>query len=195
MITDSFNQDQISHINRVKQLIEEHVDIMLSQSWCSRPWHPVPRLSIHDAYLSGGAIASLLQNETPKDWDYYFNDFSSMHNISQFLTNTNNADLIQDVDPAYSEVFGTNGKMITSQAITTVTGDSFITLLYGHPDQVRKSFDYVHCMPYYDISSKKLYISPKQYRACTHKKLIVNNPQSIKTWRTEKFKQRGYTDA
>jgi len=188
-----FTSEQLNHIREVKWHITSH----LSEMFSNKVWDYVgfEMKLFKNTYLTGGAIASLLQNEEPKDWDFYCKDSDTMDKFALYLTHPSRTDFIKDVDEAYAEVYGTNGKMITSQAITTKNNDSFITLIFGDPEYIRQTFDYVHCMPYFDLNTHKLYISPKQYKACTHKKLIVNNLANVKQWRTDKFKQRGYTDA
>ena len=200
-----FTSEQLNHIREVKWNITSH----LSEMFSNKVWdyEDFEMKLFKNTYLTGGAIASLLQNEDPKDWDFYCKDSVTMDKFALYLTHPSRTNFIKDVDEAYAEVYDTNGKMmssyrwytngkmITSQAITTKNNDSFITVLYGDPEYIRQTFDYVHCMPYFDLNTHKLYISPKQYKACTHKKLIVNNSANVKQWRADKFKQRGYTDA
>ena len=69
----------------------------------------------------------------------------------------------------------------------------FITMIYGKPEDVKRSFDFVHCTPHFHLGTMQLFISERQYRACKDKKLIVNNPDNVKPWREDKFKSRGYT--
>lgn len=61
------------------------------------------------------------------------------------------------------------------------------------PQQIKASFDYVHCTPHYSLQDKKLYISPKQYAAAKNKVLIINNAGMVKPYRESKFRERGYT--
>ena len=194
MDTSSFTPEQVKHIRYVKQVISNHAKAMLASKVFEKMSLSYIELK-NSVFLTGGAIASLLQNETPKDWDWYFTDDRSQHLIGMYLAGENQQEYIKDVDEKYKEVMGVNGKMITSNAITTVTDDSFITLIFGEPEFVKSSFDYVHTTPHYSPAQDLLFISPRQYYACTHKKLIVNNPESVKTWRTEKFLSRGYTNA
>ena len=194
MDISSFTPEQVKHIKDVKQVISAHTKNMLS----SRVFEKMSLSYIdlkNSVFLTGGAIASLLQNEAPKDWDWYFNNYGAQQDIGTYLAGQDQQEYIKDVDEKYKEVLGINGKMITSNAITTITNDSFITMIFGEPDWVKATFDYVHTTPHYSPAQDLLFISPKQYYACTHKKLIVNNPASVRTWRTEKFLSRGYTNA
>ena len=180
-----FTNKQTEDILTVKAYIEEHVDRMLHQPWAEPfilPWEHV--------ILSGGAIASLLQGQQPKDWDFYFTDYNMMDRMANHLKSQR--EYIADVDPKYLEVLGDNGKMITANAITMKDTSSFITLVAGTAEQIKASFDYVHCTPHYSIKEKKLYISPKQYATAKNKVLLVNNASQIKGYRESKFRERGY---
>ena len=179
-----FTEEEQKDILRVKETIEIFIDSMKREKWAEGyilPWDKV--------FLSGGSIASLINVETPKDFDFYFEDIPAMNEMSEHLKK--HKEEIADLVSRYGDAV-VGGKMITAQAITMKNKWSFITMLAGTPDQVRKSFDYVHCKPYYSLREKKFYISEEQYRACKQKKLIVNNPIMVKRYREEKFLERGF---
>lgn len=142
-------------------------------------------------FVSGGCIASLLQNEKPKDWDVYCIDNIMLEHVADVLNK--NSNLIADYDEKYRNVTTGSGKAITENAITLNNRVQFITRNYGTPDQIRSTFDYVHCTPYYSIGENKLYISRKQFDACVNKKMIVNNEKNVTKHRLHKFLERGYT--
>lgn len=182
-----FTDDEKQEILRVKEKIEDYLRLMGDEPWAlgaDLPWDKV--------YLSGGVTVSIMHGEKPKDFDFYFEDMSAMYALTDHLKNSKNIDNIADVDPRYQQMLGQNGKMITTQAITLKNSWSFITMISGTPQQIRNSFDYVHCKPYYSIKDRMFYISEEQYRACKEKKLIVNNQKMVKTWRTDKFIKRGF---
>ena len=139
-----------------------------------------------DLFLSGGAIASLLQGDEPKDLDIY------SHVSLDGLFKTKLIDEhFDDIDNAYGES-EVDGKIVTPNVITMKKGVKFILMQSGTPAQIKKTFDYVHCTPHFSFADNKLYISKKQYDACVNKKLIVNNHTAVSNRRIEKFKQRGY---
>jgi hypothetical protein len=179
----TFNATERHKIGMVKADILFKMKNMQEEPWfdSNLPWHKV--------FLTGGAVASLLQGTQPKDWDFYFEDFDTMYQFKNHLESYK--DSIADVDPRYGS-FGTNGKMVTANAITMNNDYSFITMVSGEPEQIKKTFDYVHCKPHYHLRDGNLYISRQQFDAAVNKKLIVNNPNAIKPYRTEKFLQRGY---
>lgn len=156
--------------------------------------------TLKNIFISGGCIASLLQGEKVNDYDLYFKTETVMNDIRMIYTKTSLKDQIEDVSENYREALGTDGKLITENAITLKNGVQLITKHFGHPDKLRKTFDYVHCMPYYDFAEDKLYISRVQYDAIINKKLIWNMsetdngfPDIVGNFRELKFKKRGYT--
>lgn len=146
---------------------------------------------IDNFFVSGGCIASLLQKEPVNDWDIYCSDKDILEYITKLLKA--NTQVVASVDEKYRELVGENGKLISENAITLKNRTQFITLTCGDPDDVRRTFDFVHCMPYYSIASDQLFISRQQFNACVYKKLIVNNQATVTERRTGKFLQRGYT--
>ena len=145
-------------------------------------------------FLSGGAIASLLQGENPKDYDLYCKEDNLVKSILDYFKNGAGKELVADVSEKYMEFIGQDGKMITANAITLKNGLQFILKMHGDPESVRSNFDFVHCKPYLDLDSKKLYISKEQYDACKQKKLIINNPKTVTSHRRFKFIERGYKE-
>lgn len=156
--------------------------------------------TLKNIFISGGCIASLLQGEKVNDYDLYFKTEVVMNDIKMIYTKTSLKEQVEDVSENYREALGEDGKLITENAITLKNGIQLITKHFGHPDKLRKTFDYVHCMPYYDFSDDKLYISRQQYDAIINKKLIWNMtetdgafPKINGHFRELKFKKRGYT--
>ena len=146
----------------------------------------------HSYFLSGGAIGSLLRGDDPNDYDIYFfyeTDAKMVFNLYE-----NDASYTREVkvwDQKYRDA-QVGDMMITENATTLKNGIQLIRKHYGQPGTIRKTFDFVHCMPYYDPEVDSLFISREQYDCCVNKVLKTNgvNPES---WRTEKFIQRGYT--
>lgn len=182
-MTQVFTAEQTSRILEAKQRIKERIEKFRTTPYyqLELPWDKL--------FLSGGAICSLIRGEEPKDWDWYFKDVDAMNKFQQHLKNCEL--FIKDIDDKYGQ-FGTNGKMITANAITMDDGNSFITMIAAEPKVLKSTFDYVHCTPHYE--SGRLYISKKQYNACVQKKLIVNNVDMVKEYRRQKFLNRGWTE-
>lgn len=146
---------------------------------------------VREMFVSGGCIASLLQNETPKDFDVYFKSQSSANRVDSFCKL--NSGFVEDVNENYRDTTPNNsGKLFTENAITMKNGLQFITKHVGSPKEIRDTFDFVHCKPYYDFEEDLLYISKQQYLACVDKKLIINNHNTVTEHRIQKFIQKGY---
>ena len=152
---------------------------------------------INSLYVSGGIFASLINREAPKDMDIYFSTKSSHDSIVQILKNLTS--FIEDVSVNYRDVLGVDGKLITENATTmnrykcnTKYVPQFITKHVGLPEDVRSTFDFIHCMPYYSYGDDKLYITERQCRSIITKTLEVNNVDSLTESRFLKFRQRGW---
>ena len=145
---------------------------------------------LDDMFLSGGAIESLLQAQEPKDWDVYFKTQSTQNVVlDHFKIEQENE--IADYDEKYRDLTSGN-KIVTENATTLKNGIQLITKHNGQPQDIRSTFDFVHCMPYYELSSDILFISREQYDLCVGKILKINNPKTVTSWRQSKFEQRGY---
>ena len=145
-----------------------------------------------NAILTGGAIPSLLHDEEPNDWDLYIKDTQSIAAFSTHIMVENNQIEVKEINPKYMCDTEVKGKLITSHATTFKNNVQVITM--GAAD-MRHTFDYVHCMPWYDIASNKLYISEYQYNIIMEKKL-VRNPEcktSHNAYRTQKYIERGWS--
>lgn len=145
-----------------------------------------------NCWLTGGAVASLLQGQHPKDFDFYVrNNISCSDAVLQDLFIKEGApyyDLVQTCNPSYMGMEQA-GRVITANAITLKAGIQIIRL--ADFETSRKNFDFVHCMPYYDWD--KLHISRQQFDSIQKKELVANARAKITRHRIEKFKERGWT--
>jgi hypothetical protein len=140
--------------------------------------------------LTGGAISSIMLNETPKDYDLYLDDKDDILYFKQYVSSMD-PNLIQDVNEKYVEVL-VQGKLVTANATTFKNSLQVITL---HTADARSTFDFVHCMPWYKISDHKLYISKRQYNAIINRHLIKNdhkNAFALSNKRIEKYTAKGW---
>ena len=184
-----FNESEQQHILDVKNGIQSFVSSCILSPWGMSLASPIDWGNL---YLTGGAIASLLQGEHPKDWDFYFKDNLSMTIWKNTLLKPDLIEYVAEAKEYYDTLI--TRKMITTNCITMNNGASFVTMLAGDPKTVRESFDYVHCTPWYDLEEQKLYISRQMYDSIMQKKLIVNNAKNCKEYRLNKFKKRGYSE-
>lgn len=178
-----FTDDEMSKITTVKYAVRLKMEYLKKL---------IPATHYDDMFLSGGAIASLIQGQKPKDWDVYFQNVLSQDVVKKIFIDANK-DEIAVIDEKYRQVTSNDGLCITENAITLKNGIQFITKHIGTPDQIRETFDFVHCKPYYHFGHDLLFISKEQYDLCFNKKLKINNMKAQTTWRQSKFEQRGYT--
>ena len=146
-------------------------------------------------YVAGGAIASLLQGDTPKDVDIYCESDVVSKEMMQKLITTNRKDIKETKE--YRDFYAEDGKMVSEWAVTMKNGASFIFKNAGKPAEIKKSFDYVHTTAHYQFLTidreAKLFISPLAYHCAVNKLLIVNNTKRVTVGRRDKFINRGYT--
>lgn len=189
-----FTEAEQIKIKFVKEIIKLETESFLHQLADYFPDSVMHKI-VQNIFISGGCITSLIHGEKVNDYDLYFKDEDTMFNIKNLFTNQLK-EQIEDVSENYREVLGVDGKLITENAITLKSRIQLITKHFGEPDNIRKTFDFVHCMPYYDFAVDKLYISRIQYDAIINRKMISqkeNFNHFIGTSRVEKFKKRGFT--
>ena len=140
--------------------------------------------------LSGSSISSLYHSEAPKDYDLWFKDAQSINVVKEYIEATY-PDEIAELSEEYNGL-KTNSKVITKNAITFKNKMQMIIL--GDYQTMRKTFDFTHCLPYYDIKDEKFYISEHQMELIARKKLEINpGGKTPVQWRIEKFKSRGWS--
>jgi len=144
-----------------------------------------------NAILTGGAISSIMHRETPNDYDLYFKDTFSLASFNQYITTLEDKDIIKDVDEKYIETL-IDGKCITANAVTFKNNVQVIKIGTG---AMRERFDFVHCMPWYDIANNQLHMSRRQYDSIKHRKLVKNphaEANCLCDKRIEKYVKRGW---
>lgn len=139
--------------------------------------------------ITGGCIASLFHNEPVNDIDVYAKSTKLMTIIKDhIIINGNN---IKSSRGYPADIVVTPQPLVTDNAVTLTNDVQFIYL--GTAEVCRKNFDFIHCMPWYDIQTQKLYISEAQYLAIESKTLVPNiSGESIKERRVEKYAIRGW---
>lgn len=182
------NQIDLDIIYNVKQTINE--ELMLKR--VPALGHEMHTWIFQNAILTGGAISSLIHNEMPNDWDLYAKTPQAIAGFSSHIMEELNQSEVKEVNVKYIADTEVEGKLITANATTFKNNVQVITM--GAAD-MRKTFDYVHCMPWYDIAANKLYISQYQYNIIMEKKLVRNPDCKIShnAYRTQKYIDRGWT--
>ena len=181
-----FNSDEQHEILMVKAKIKGALVTKIAEL-------PVSLSSLlTNVVLSGGATASLMHNEEPKDWDLYFKSHEEMSKFFMLVKNDKTLqECVADINEKYMDTL-IEGKLVT---VNAVTFKNKLQVIIKQTHDLRFDFDFVHCLPYYDVTSDTFYISEVQFHSIKDKKLI-NNPnrvQGVTPHRIEKFKQRGWT--
>jgi hypothetical protein len=148
-----------------------------------------------NATLSGSAISSIYHGEPINDWDFYLKDWIMIDNFKEIFKQDQKCLEMIDNWNAYednTDIPLIDGKAYTERAITLK--NKFQIIIMGTLDQMRPTFDFVHCMPYYDLNSRVLHISEKQMYSIENKMLMMN-PQrqsEVTVARIQKFEKRGW---
>lgn len=182
---DVFTPAEMSEINNVKSNIEDFFIHLKA---------PIELINIiRKGILTGGASASLFHGTRPNDWDVYLTDQNDIDALNKLAKEVDVVtESIEDINPKYGVDTIVEGKLVTPRAVTFKNGLQVITMSRA---DARDTFDFVHCMPYYDIASRTYHISRRQYDSIKAKKLI-HNPKSPQpaTYRRQKFLNRGWHD-
>lgn len=167
MSSEVFSDIERVDIEVVKFAIKTRLRIMMAEL-------PAPYTRMFkNGILTGGAIASLFRGEEPNDWDIYL---ETQLLSNQFLDRVMKgldgiADVISDINPNYNVTTLLNGKVVTERAVTFRNKLQVIVMT----DRTsRDTFDFLHCMPYFEFGSGNFYISRAQYDAIKESKLVQN---------------------
>jgi hypothetical protein len=180
-------------------ILKSKIETLLIQKMNELP-ADLQDLVIKNCVLSGGSISSIYHNEPVNDFDIYSLKMTGLQSIEWFLKETNletvpgssPLSVLDDKNEYTYEI--ENGKIKTANAITLNNKIQFV--LNRTYESWRKEYDFVHCLPYYFIPARILYISKEQWKAIRDKKLKYANPNHVHTnifKRTEKYKSRGWT--
>ena len=192
MMLDTFSENDAKEIMELKEALRHAINLRLKSFGDVSVLIPIFQRCI----LTGGAISSMYHGKKPNDWDLLFifkNDliqFQHMFTPQKYQNiNSKFLDLVNDVDNNYLSTM-VEGKCITVNAVTFKNGIQAIF----KTAVARKQFDFVHCMPYYDITKNVLYISPHQLWCIKNKRLQKNPdyPFEISPKRIEKYANRGW---
>ena len=167
MSSEVFSDIERVDIEVVKFAIKTRLRIMMAEL-------PAPYTRMFkNGILTGGAIASLFRGEEPNDWDIYL---ETQLLSNQFLDRVMKGldgieDVIADINPNYNVTTLLNGKVVTERAVTF---RNLLQVIVMTDRTSRDTFDFVHCMPYFEFGSGNFYISRAQYDAIKQRKLVQN---------------------
>ena len=181
-----FDDDERTNIMMIRDLVKSKFRELLTDL----PVDAYPYFK--DSILTGGCFATLFNGAITNDWDVYLKDVDTADRFESFvMSDTPTLNVVKDVTPGYMAEVKVRGKVVTANAVTFKNGLQVIThTCKAH----REAFDFIHCMPYFDMKTQQLFISRLQYDAIKNKQLIKNPkfPHQQRN-RTEKFLERGWT--
>jgi hypothetical protein len=105
-----------------------------------------------DAYIAGGAIVNLVLDEPINDYDIFFKSQGAALEFRTYFKQ------LQEF-PADRKL---QVRAITENGITILITETdeiiqMVTRFFGPTDRVFKSFDFVHCMAYFDLATHDLH--------------------------------------
>ncbi len=180
----------------------------------------VRKLVNKNAIITGGAIASMLLNETVNDYDYYFTDKETVLAVAEYYANRFNAEnkdhVVTVLDHGHRvELSGNLGSIdvqtrtsdttneqeekyvpifLTPNAITLSGKVQLVIRFYGKPDDIHKTYDFVHCMNYWLSRTGELVLNPEALESLLTKQLFYKGSEYplCSILRTRKFIKRGW---
>lgn len=170
-----FTTDEELYILKVKSTFEDKY--LSSNSTIKTSKHIV---------VAGGCFASIIQNELPRDIDVFI--------LGGQLTHLGPNGLEETLIPNTAVKKDKSKYIVNDKIIDVYQAGKFqyIVTSYKSREELIEHFDYEHCKISYHQGM--LYCSPLTYRCIKNKKLVCRDMNKVFTWRTDKFKSRGYTE-
>lgn len=188
-----------------------------------------------NAFITGGAFISLMDNKEPNDYDIYFTNHETALAVANYYVDrwnkydhgSSTASVVVDEETKrikiYIQSYGVAEEVennpvfleggevkekkkkerdkkkyrpvfLSANAITLSDKIQLITRFYGTPEEVHKSFDFVHCTCYYLPSKRELVLPDEALQSYIFKELkYVGSLYPIASiLRTRKFIKRGW---
>lgn len=159
--------------------------------------YKIRKLFRKNTYIAGGAVASLIRGEKPKDYDIFFKDKETMNKIIKYYvdshnarhSNTNSDNTIRTFETDYGELKLMLSReyvasdeenneymnpIVFSNRAITLPNDIQIITQADDDVSIIESFDYVHTMCAYYPYENKLFIKEEALRAIQRNELIYN---------------------
>lgn len=145
--------------------------------------------------IKSAGIASATQSD-----DYAYFEARPDHEAGQYIGEAFDPlsavkDIVDSVkgeltvdQPPYSAAF------LSSNAISLNGKVQLVLRFYGEPDEIHESYDFVHCMNYYESGSGALTLRPEALEALLSKTLVYKGSQYplCSVIRSRKFIERGW---
>lgn len=173
--------------------------------------------------ITGGALVSLLNGETPNDYDIYFKTKIDLQTVAEYyakIWNETHPDKSQ-VEIRYNERFDKiecfiqskgiakeedeeeqkvekpkyRPRYFSSNAMTLSDKIQIVTRFYGSLEKIHENYDFVHCTCGFDYESGEVSIPNDALLAIHNKELIYRGSKYpiCSLIRTRKYINRGYS--
>ena len=167
----------------------------------------------NDIVVTGGCIVSLLDNESPNDYDIYLRSPESVlvlmkHYCPQLqIDDVERKNIKEEYERRLSFFIPSSGiykaeptktkfhvKVVTDNAITLSDRIQIIIRFWGEPDEIHRNFDFDHCTNYYLMAENTLVLRPEAMVSYATKELKYNGSLYPVTslFRIRKFVERGW---
>jgi hypothetical protein len=178
----SFSQSDKTSILRLKSSIASYYNLQMKKIGDRQ----LESLFYDNCIITGGCISALAHDEPVNDIDVYAKTKPAMAIIKDYII-----DFGKNIKSGSSYGLHHEQPLVTENAVTLTNDVQFIYL--GTADVCRSKFDFVHCMPWYDLNTQKLHISEAQFNSIKTKTLVYNLAgESIKEQRVKKYVDKGW---
>lgn len=186
----SFSESDKTRILRLKSSIASYYNLQMKKIADRQ----LEALFYENCVISGGCISSMFHDEPVQDIDLYATSEKAVKTIKDYIVNSGKnikSAEMYTLDADGNKVnTGSTQALVTLNAVTLTNDIQFIYI--DTWDKCKNKFDFIHCMPHYDLATQKLYISESQFDAIKNKKLIPTGKVEIKQKRLEKYQKRGW---
>jgi hypothetical protein len=182
----SFSQSDKTSILRLKSSIASYYNLQMKKISDRQ----LESLFYDNCIITGGCIASLFHGELVNDIDVYAKTSNNVRIIKDHIILSGNN--IKSTKGYPADILDAPSRpLVTDNAVTLTNDVQFVYL--GTADVCRANFDFVHCMPWYDIKTQKFHISEAQFNSIKTKTLVYNLAgESIKEQRVKKYVDKGW---
>jgi hypothetical protein len=182
----SFSQSDKTSILRLKSSIASYYNLQMKKIGDRQ----LESLFYDNCIITGGCISALAHDEPVNDIDVYAKTSNSVKIIKDHIIL--NGDNIKSTKGYPPDILDAPSRpLVTDNAVTLANDVQFVYL--GTADVCRANFDFIHCMPWYDIKTQKLHISEAQFNAIKTKTLFANIAgEQIKQRRIDKYATKGW---
>ena len=181
------------------------------RDWIDSIEDPSLRDLVRDnAIVAGGAIASVIQDDKPKDYDIYFRTKGCLKEVVKYYAYRNKyiipdyiVESAQKGEPFFWSRRREKGQKLSpytvicysSNAITLTGRIQIVTCSYGDPEEVSGNFDYLHSQGVYDYRDDRIIVTDEIVDAMKRKRLVYTGSAYplASLIRMRKFIRRGYS--